>query len=219
MQELFSFIFRLARALISLTIPTGRHNHAVQRMPLLRRGRVRMVQWAASLTFLLTPTLYGTNLTGPAPVLYRFAMALFTSSNARQMADLGRANTKARAEAARTAIATLVADPSIEFESKLLARVRSQLELLNALLLTELSKSRPDAQAIDRLAAAQSRLTEQERIGAGRPMPGSLKPSQAKPARSRVIMPDPAPPPIDNGMPVQSSPDPSTPLPVQSPNQ
>jgi hypothetical protein len=53
-----------------------------------------------------------------------------------------------------------------------------------------------DPQRINWLAAAQERLAEQERILAGRPLPGSRRPKPdhaAKPAMPRAIMIAPAP--------------------------
>jgi hypothetical protein len=60
-----------------------------------------------------------------------------------------------------------------------LARVRKQLDKVAEMLLRE-----DDPAKIDRLASAQSRLAEQERQLAGRPLPGSLRPNN-KPERNR----------------------------------
>ena len=67
-----------------------------------------------------------------------------------------------------------------EYVSQTLTRVRTQLEKVY-----ELFRDETDPAKLDRLASAQARLAEQERQLAGRPLPGSLKPS-SKPNRSRA---------------------------------
>ena len=114
-------------------------------------------------------------------------MALFTRENAREMS--AKANyvrwhkpdpePKPEPKAETPAIAPAVI-PEDGFAGKTLARVRKQIESL----LDCLSKE-DDPQRIDRLASALGRLNEIERQLAGRPMPGSLKPS-SKPARIQV---------------------------------
>jgi hypothetical protein len=56
-----------------------------------------------------------------------------------------------------------------------------------------------DPMKLDRLASAQARLAEQERLLAGRPMPGSFRPK--KPAERRIpnwgmVQLEPAPEPM-----------------------
>jgi hypothetical protein len=68
--------------------------------------------------------------------------------------------------------------PADDFCEKRIMRVRSQLERLDQMLVTE-----DNAQAIDRIASASARLSEQERILSGRPLPGSQRPRLAKPAK------------------------------------
>ena len=68
-------------------------------------------------------------------------------------------------------------EPPDAYVARRLARVRVQLDRLDTMLLAE-----NDAQKLDRLASAQLRVSEQERILAGRPLPGSFKPSHKKPA-------------------------------------
>jgi hypothetical protein len=58
---------------------------------------------------------------------------------------------------------------------------------------------RDSSQAVDRLSAAQARLSEQERILAGRPLPGSLRPQGERKGRGQrnsieVWTAPPAPP-------------------------
>lgn len=62
--------------------------------------------------------------------------------------------------------------------------VRAQLARVDGLLL----KSK-DPQELDRLASAASRLAEQERQLAGRPLPGSLRPKQERAPRSTSAEP------------------------------
>jgi hypothetical protein len=68
--------------------------------------------------------------------------------------------------------------PLDDFCEKRIKRVRSQLERLDQMLVTE-----DNAQAIDRIASASARLSEQERILSGRPLPGSQRPRLAKPTK------------------------------------
>lgn len=58
-----------------------------------------------------------------------------------------------------------------------LERVRKQLDRLDLAILAEVSRSKPDGQRLNWLAAAQERLAEQERLLAGRPLPGSRRPA------------------------------------------
>ena len=62
-----------------------------------------------------------------------------------------------------------------EFEAKTLARVRLQLDKIS-----DMFNEATEAAELDRLASAQARLAEQERILSGRPLPGSLRPKQSK---------------------------------------
>ena len=66
---------------------------------------------------------------------------------------------------------------SRDYTSRRLTRVRGQLDRLDKLMGEE-----TDPQRLDRLASAQYRVSEQERILAGRPLPGSWKPERPKQA-------------------------------------
>lgn len=59
-----------------------------------------------------------------------------------------------------------------------LMRVRKQLDRLDDMMFKE-----KDPQKLDRLASAQARLSEQERILDGRPLPGSRRPRPEKPTK------------------------------------
>lgn len=63
-----------------------------------------------------------------------------------------------------------------DFCEKRIARVRGMLDKLDTLM----EKER-DPQKLDRLASAQMRLSEQERIMSGRPLPGSRRPIKERP--------------------------------------
>jgi len=65
--------------------------------------------------------------------------------------------------------------------------VKLQLDRVDGMVMTE-----KDPQKLDRLASAQARLAEQERIMSGRPLPGSMRP---RPDRRQA--PAPLPGPID----------------------
>jgi hypothetical protein len=75
--------------------------------------------------------------------------------------------------------------PEEKYRILTLARTRKQIERL-----FEMMDECDDAQKLDRLASALARLNEQERQLAGRPLPGSLKPTQQiKPRRTEPIAP------------------------------
>lgn len=147
-------------------------------------------------------------LDGAAITSQIWDMPLITRENAVQM---GKRSGQVRREAAQAtanalanaqAVITLTAQPAIERAAEheawlggRLVRVRRQLEAIDALLAAESLKKRPDAQYIDRLASATARLAEQERLLAGRPVPGSLKPT----SRPRASHAQPATPqPVDS---------------------
>lgn len=78
-----------------------------------------------------------------------------------------------------------VAEPvaGTDYQDKRLNRVRKQLGKLDTLFRDEI-----DPQKLDRLASAMARLSEIERQLAGRPMPGSLRPTSksSKPTSPKV---------------------------------
>lgn len=133
-------------------------------------------------------------------------MPLITTANARDFAAKSHASARLRKqlrEAAEIAsppdlqpfplptVSPAKPAPVDEYVIKRLIRVRKQLDRIDRMIMAEL-----DPQKIDRLASAQIRLSEQERLLAGRPLPGSRKPS---PERRQ----DPTPtaldgPPADN---------------------
>lgn len=61
-----------------------------------------------------------------------------------------------------------------------LAGVREQLRLIDQRIAEEAGRPKADGQRLSWLATASARLAEQERQLAGRPLPGSLKPTQSK---------------------------------------
>jgi hypothetical protein len=76
-------------------------------------------------------------------------------------------------------------DPDSE-QIKRLICVRKEIELCDELFLVECLKRRPDARSVHRLASALALLSEIERVLAGRPLPGSLRPSN--PSRDLRLM-------------------------------
>lgn len=120
-------------------------------------------------------------------------MALFTAANASQMAAKSHLARRTKTASAKLAaedavplerlsaqkLATGAADPYVAGR---LARVRKQLDRLDRLMCEE-----ADPQRLDRLASAQYRLSEQERILAGRPLPGSIRRKQEPEARRQSI--------------------------------
>ena len=116
-------------------------------------------------------------------------MPLFTSANAREMARRGNVARWSRPVAepvqrAMPASPASVAGPvADEYQQRRLARVRRQLDDNDAHVDAELAKRQPDARRLKELVDAQIRLSEQERLLAGRPMPGSLRPKTHDPRR------------------------------------
>jgi hypothetical protein len=58
-----------------------------------------------------------------------------------------------------------------------LARVRAQLDRIDEMMMNEV-----EPPMLDKLAAASARLAEQERLLAHRPLPGSERPKEKRPA-------------------------------------
>lgn len=114
----------------------------------------------------------------------------FTPQTARENAAKSHVVRKANFLALRQAVKAQPAPPQGEiavaaddaspdaFLQARLARVRMQLNRLDTLIEIE-----TDPAKIDKLASATARLAEQERQLAGRPLPGSLRPS-APPKRT-----------------------------------
>lgn len=82
--------------------------------------------------------------------------------------------------------AATLADSPNAYVSARLARVRKQLDKLDSMIEAE-----TDPQKLDRLAAAQERLSRQEHDLAGRPHAGNLRPT------ARQSPPRPSSPPFD----------------------
>jgi hypothetical protein len=104
-------------------------------------------------------------------------MALITSANAREMAAKSHESILLRNKLREE---RWNAPPPEEIKCdeyivKRVMRVRAQLDRIDRMMMEE-----DNPQAIDRLAAAMARLSEQERILAGRPLPGSHRPSKPR---------------------------------------
>jgi hypothetical protein len=101
-------------------------------------------------------------------------MACITAANAREMAARSHEARRQRQSARENAPELPELDE--DYADHRLARVRAQLDRVDQMMMKE-----ADPQKLDRLASAQARLAEQERILDGRPLPGSLKPKPPKP--------------------------------------
>jgi hypothetical protein len=118
-------------------------------------------------------------------------MPLFTAANAREMAARSHAaclkRTTQREAAPEVAPGLPQSNPQPNddtlFIAKRLARVRNQLDRLDGMIEKEI-----DPMKLDRLASAQARLSEQERLLAGRPGPGSFRPKKP-PEQARPYWP------------------------------
>ena len=111
------------------------------------------------------------------PATPRTKRGFFTSENAAMYARKSHALDSARNQKPvadpSQALAVQSVEPAQVFVEKRLTRVREQLERLDDLVKTE-----KDAKMLKALADATTRLSEQERILAGRPLPGSRRPRE-----------------------------------------
>ena len=104
----------------------------------------------------------------------------FTSANSREFAVKSRESRRiakiARDQLLANAIVIAAKIPEHPtYLTERLARVRLQLDRIDEMMLTE-----NDPSKLDRLASAQMRLAEQERLLCDRPLPGSRKPLAEK---------------------------------------
>lgn len=103
---------------------------------------------------------------------------LWSSQQAREMSVKAHAARRQKRAARKIAEAALTAAPPADpsapdpYLTARLACVRQQLARVDEMLLAE-----KDAQRLDRLAAASSKLSEVERQLAGRPAPGAYRPT------------------------------------------
>ncbi len=112
-------------------------------------------------------------------------MAQFTAETAADMAKRSwEARRKAEQEAALKP-QPAQPEPQLTYVERRVNRVREQIEMLSGMLDDE-----QDPNKLDRLANAISRMSELERQLAGRPLPGSLKPSAPR-QQARRDMPEP----------------------------
>lgn len=89
-------------------------------------------------------------------------------------------------EAAENPVQRPVNAPEDAYLAERLARVRKQIAMLDAMLEGQTGNDVIDAATIDRIASSIARLSELERLYAGRPLPGSRRPSaeRSKPSFS-----------------------------------
>lgn len=127
-------------------------------------------------------------LADPFACDYFYLMPLFTRETA---ASAGRKGALARwTKPPPVVIPPPITEPiTDDYHARRIMRVRQQLDRIDAMLMEE-----EDAQKIDRLASAQLRLSEQERVMSGRPLPGSRKPLPERRSGSedRPLSPKPA---------------------------
>jgi hypothetical protein len=147
-------------------------------------------------------------------------MARFTAANAREMAAKAHAARLQRLASGTPAAETLSQTPQVgpyepanDYVSRRLARVRAQLDLVDKAFEIEATKALPDGQRLNWLAQAQERLSEQERVLDGRPLPGSRRPQKddGRPAQPGAWLSEPEP------MPAAQKDGPPAPLPVEPP--
>ena len=85
-------------------------------------------------------------------------------------------------------------EPADAYGLQVLARTRMQLDLVADRILEELRCKEPDSRRLRDLSDAQRHLAEQERILAGRPLPGSRRPGPVRQHRQvSEIEPLPSP--------------------------
>ena len=122
------------------------------------------------------------------------AMPLWTREEARQWAKKGaevRWSRQRIAAVSPEGAQTMAAD--LSFPNLTLGRVRAQVTGILDLLDKERCRSNPDGQRLNWLAAALERLAELERVLDGRPMPGTLRPSERKPTPAPKPRAEPLP--------------------------
>ena len=156
-------------------------------------------------------------------------MARFNSATAREMAAKSHAARLQRLASGTQAAETFPQTPQGgpheapgAYVSRRLARVRAQLDLVDKAFETEATKANPDGQRLNWFAQAQERLSEQERLLSGRPLPGSRR--QGKEGAGRKsdwwieMQPAlPAPQVPKDGLPDPLPVEPPTPAPTATP--
>ncbi len=130
---------------------------------------------------ILNESMVPPSLTLPEQPPRKPKFSYFSKENAKAMSRLGlEARLKRKAEL-RT-IAQQPDKPMIEdatsYQRTTLLCVREQLKRLAVMMAKE-----TEAQKLDRLASAYAKLSEQERILDGRPLPGSRRPRPEKPTK------------------------------------
>lgn len=128
--------------------------------------------------------------------------SLFTPEKARAAALKRYENERVRLlelEQGMAAVCQDTAQKPDDYMLRRLTRVRGQLDRLDVMMQTE-----TDPQKLDRLASAQAKLAEQERQLAGRPLPGSLRPSNRPTAGGMIEQPQTSAPGPSSTPPVQS---------------
>ena len=118
------------------------------------------------------------------------AAHLFTKETAT-LARARRAEYERKLSAMPTPQALVKNEALNDFNATRLLRVREQLTKLDAMIEAE-----KDAQKLDRLASASAKLSEQERILDGRPLPGSRRPTSDKVPRGAWVELQPALPQV-----------------------
>ena len=110
-------------------------------------------------------------------------MARFNSATAREMAAKSHAARLQRRTSGTQAAETFTQTPQGgphdavgAYVFRRLGRVRAQLDLVDKAFEAEATKATPDGQRLNWFAQAQERLSEQERLLSGRPLPGSWRP-------------------------------------------
>lgn len=121
--------------------------------------------------------------------------AAIRSHNARRLAKLVQPTKQPSTQEQSTEHA----QPADAFTLVTLSRVRDQMSLL-----ADMMKKEKDPARLDRLAAAFGKLAEVERQLAGRPLPGSLRPSNRPAAGGMIEQPQTSAPGPSSAPPVQS---------------
>lgn len=157
-------------------------------------------------------------------------MPRFTAANARENAAKAHAARRQRLASGKLAGETLPQTPQLAplepadergdaYALRRLSRVRTQLDLIDQRINDIASKPSPDGQTLSWLCAAQERLSEQERVLAGRPLPGSIRPRAPREGRQRAgavrplwgIAPVVASPPVVQATPASAASPPPAP--------
>ena len=177
-------VFAMRTLLFARPDPYPHHRHGT---PAGNRGGVRLGGSLRKAVFWKVPPdrlEYLLEIDGSGREADCVRMARFTAATARENAAKAHAARRQRLASGNPAAETFPQAPQVgpheaanDYVSRRLARVRVQLDLVDRRITEQANAKTVDGQVLNWLCSAQERLAEQERVLAGRPLPGSRKPA------------------------------------------